>query len=33
LSSRIKYLETKSKNNVINDSRGRNGRKVNFFFS
>ena len=32
LSSRIKYLETKSKNNVINDSRGRRGRKVSFFF-
>jgi len=33
LSSRIKYLETKSKNNnIINYSRGRNGRKVDFFF-
>ena len=33
MGSRIKYFETKSKNNVINDSRGRNGRKVNFFFT
>jgi len=33
LRSRIKYLETKSKNNnIINDSGGRNGRKFDFFF-
>jgi hypothetical protein len=33
LSSRIKYLETKSKNsNIINYSRGRNGRKFALFF-